>query len=540
MKILDCTLRDGGYYNQWDFESVVVNNYLKAMATANVDFVELGLRNFPKEGFLGASAYTTEKYLNSLHLPEGPSYGVMVDAKTILTSGKPVKDSVHSLFVEKNKSKLEFVRVAAHFHEVNDCFDIVNELSLMGYIVGLNLMQSGGKSSKLLTEKATQISSWGVVDVLYFADSLGNMDETEVLRIINAIKSGWKGVMGIHTHNNMGKALPNTILALDNGISWLDCTVTGMGRGAGNAETELLLSTLNRDGNDYNCSNLYQLVIDKFEPMKKVYGWGQNLLYFLGAQNEVHPSYIQNILSDSHIGPREIVGAVEHLCDLKNTTSYSDQVLINSLNLNSRDLDLSSMDGDNLKGVFEGQEILILADSSSINRYLDGIIGYINEYKPTVIALNVLDNFPSSLIDYYCVSHNLKYLSESEKYKSLEKPLIYPSHRFGESERLSVNKELNNLDYGIEIQSGKFEVNSNFAVIPYDLTVAYALAASVIGNAEKVNLIGFVGYSSEDERQKEMIELFSFLQKFTLPIRALTPTTYPITQGSIYEPKIEV
>jgi 4-hydroxy 2-oxovalerate aldolase len=151
-----------------------------------------------------------------------------------------------------------------------------------------------------------------------------------------------------------------------------------------------------------------------------------------------------------------------------------------------------------------------------------------------------LDDFPSSLIDYYCVSHNLKYLSESEKYEALEKPLIYPRHRFNGSERAIVNKELDNLNYGIEIHTGKFEVNNNYAIVPYDLTIAYALAAAVAGDANKINLIGFEGYSSGDDRQKEMIELFSFLQKFDSPIRALTPTTYPITQGSIYEPKFEI
>ena len=83
IKILDCTLRDGGYYNNWDFDTEVVESYLKAVATANIDFVELGLRNFSQVGFHGAFAYTTEDYINDMELPDGPVYGVMVDAKTI-------------------------------------------------------------------------------------------------------------------------------------------------------------------------------------------------------------------------------------------------------------------------------------------------------------------------------------------------------------------------------------------------------------------------------------------------------------------------
>ncbi len=80
-KILDCTLRDGGYYNNWDFKKDLVKEYLEAMAVSKTDFIELGLRQFKNESFLGAHAYTTNDYLKRLDLPKGPKYGVMVDAK---------------------------------------------------------------------------------------------------------------------------------------------------------------------------------------------------------------------------------------------------------------------------------------------------------------------------------------------------------------------------------------------------------------------------------------------------------------------------
>ena len=134
MKILDCTLRDGGYYNNWDFESEVVEAYLNAVSGANIDYVELGLRNFPKEGFLGAYAYTTESHINSLDLPQGPVYGVMVDAKTILESGLSIENAVSKLFVPASESKIGLVRIAAHFHEVEESGLIVKQLKKLGYL----------------------------------------------------------------------------------------------------------------------------------------------------------------------------------------------------------------------------------------------------------------------------------------------------------------------------------------------------------------------------------------------------------------------
>ncbi|MFT5002470.1 MAG: 4-hydroxy 2-oxovalerate aldolase, partial [Flavobacteriales bacterium] len=193
MKILDCTLRDGGYYNNWDFPSEVAEAYFQAVAKAKIDYVELGLRNFPKDDFLGAYAYTTEDYLNTLRLPTGPVYGVMVDAKTILASSLNMAEAIDILFVTASESKIGLVRVAAHFDEVEQCGPIVKYLKQLGYLVSLNLMQAGGKASNIVADKARQANEWGVLDVLYFADSLGNMDGDEVERIVSALRQEWTG-----------------------------------------------------------------------------------------------------------------------------------------------------------------------------------------------------------------------------------------------------------------------------------------------------------------------------------------------------------
>ena len=83
LKILDCTLRDGGYYNDWDFTPELVQEYLKEMSLAGINKIELGLRNFPSEGFKGAFFYTTDDYIDSLNVPDGTDFGVMVDIQTI-------------------------------------------------------------------------------------------------------------------------------------------------------------------------------------------------------------------------------------------------------------------------------------------------------------------------------------------------------------------------------------------------------------------------------------------------------------------------
>ncbi|ENQ1533286.1 pyruvate carboxyltransferase, partial [Vibrio parahaemolyticus] len=129
-----------------------------------------------------------------------------------------------------------------------------------------------GKPSEVIAEKVQTVAKANP-DVIYFADSLGNMDSAEVTRIAEIVKQNWDGDIGIHTHNNMGQAMSNTMTARSNGVTWLDVTVTGMGRGAGNAQTENLLAEL--DGLDkYLPTAIYELVIRHFEPMQRRYGWG--------------------------------------------------------------------------------------------------------------------------------------------------------------------------------------------------------------------------------------------------------------------------
>ncbi|GAC10547.1 aldolase catalytic domain-containing protein [Paraglaciecola chathamensis] len=534
LALLDCTLRDGGYYNQWDFQEEIVENYLHSIAESGIEYVELGLRNFSKEGFLGAYAYTTELHLNSIELPIGPKYGVMVDAKTILTSSLSVTSAIDELFIPAENSKLSFVRVAAHFDEVEQCGPFVKHLKNLGYIVGFNLMQSGGKSSALITEKAKEIWAWSCVDVLYFADSLGNMNSNEVARIVAALREGWNSLLGIHTHNNMGKGLDNTLAAMDLGVNWVDCTVTGMGRGAGNTQTEILLAVLDTVEKKYKPKAIYKLVIHYFEKMQKQYGWGSNLLYFLGAQNEVHPTYIQNLLSNTHFGSSEVVGAIDYLNTIEGTSSYNGEILNAALNFNNSSAEvLGSLD---MISLFEGREILVLTNGPSTKRYKNAIEIYIRQKKPIVIAINLVDGVSPELIDYHVISHNTKYLSDSERYKNLRGSLILPKHRFSTDELASL-KSLKLFDYGLSVEDKVFSIEEKFVTIPHDVTVGYILGALNTGNAKNIGFVGLDGYGMGDIRQQEMVNIFTLYSqiKNACPIKSLTPTTYPIVRSSIYD-----
>ena len=244
LNILDCTLRDGGYYNNWYFEKDLINEYLKVMDIVKVDYVEIGFRFIDKVRTKGPTAYSEESFLKSLKIPKNLKIGVMINAADFINQNNII-DLAKENFVPKKSSKISLVRIACHHHEVEKIIPLVKWLKKSGYKVGVNIMQIPELSIREVKNTVLQVKK-SKSDILYFADSLGSLDAKKTKNIIKNIKVIWKGSTGIHTHDNMGKALENSIEAINNSVNWIDCTVTGMGRGPGNTKTEYLILELKR------------------------------------------------------------------------------------------------------------------------------------------------------------------------------------------------------------------------------------------------------------------------------------------------------
>ena len=141
MKLLDCTLRDGGYYNNWNFSTELVEKYLLAMSAIGVDIVELGMRTLNNSGFKGPTAFTTDAYLEILSIPSNLTMGVMINASELHKFNK--EEVLEQLFPKSaDESKVSLVRVACHLHEFIDVLPSTKWLKERGYKVGFNIMQA--------------------------------------------------------------------------------------------------------------------------------------------------------------------------------------------------------------------------------------------------------------------------------------------------------------------------------------------------------------------------------------------------------------
>jgi 4-hydroxy 2-oxovalerate aldolase len=533
--ILDCTLRDGGYYNQWDFDEALVNEYLDAVAQAGIKFVEIGFRFTPKDTFFGPYAYSTDDFLRSLVIPDVLNIGVMLNAKDLVSFDGDVTKCIDSLFVPASQSPVKFVRIATHLSEVDDCHEAICRLVELGYQVGLNLMQANLYSREVLSDFADNINAWGKVFVLYFADSLGNMNSVDVQRLVESFSKHWHGAIGIHAHNNMGRAINNTTTALETGVQWLDATILGMGRGAGNAASEILLLEMVARGEvKYSPQKLLEIIEMYFSPLKQIYAWGENFFYYMAGLHKVHPTYVQEMLSNDQYITTDVINVISSL-DEETANSFSNTSLQSVIDVNYK----------NWKGSWDATDwvqnktVLILAGGKQLFRHQPAILQYIERHNPIVLSLNLIAGFSTDVITFFVACHPTRIRAQALQYQALGKPLILPFDTLTEEER-NVLKDNEIYDYGMSVENGALKTNDIGCTVPYPLAIAYALSVICQGGAKKIIFCGFDGYDSSDPRQSQTNEVLRHIEHDfpALPLIAATPSSYGLIQQSIYQVEI--
>ena len=531
IKILDCTLRDGGYYNNWDFSNTLINDYLKAIASVGVDCVELGFRSLYKTSFKGACAYTKDDFLDGLNIPKNLKVAVMVNASELISYKKkdPLKN-IQSLFKHKKKSKVSLVRIAAHYYEVFKVIKVIKCLKKLGYKVSLNIMQIADRSDQEI-ESISKIISKTPLDILYFADSMGSLELKRISKIISILKTNWKKSLGIHTHDNMSRAAINTSIAVNSGVEWVDGTVTGMGRGPGNAKTEYLAIEYEKNLNKkVNLIPLLELIDKYFKPLMEKYKWGTNPFYLLAGIHGIHPTFIQTMLGNNRFDNNDVLSSINHL-----KKSGGKKFNKDLLNPNNK-IYIGKCAGkwSPRKNIYK-RDVLILGSGPGVKEHRKIIENYIIKNKPYVIGLNTQKSINEKLIDIRATCNALSLISDRNRFKKVKQPLVLPLSRLSNEikEFLKSNKVL---DFGLEVKAKKFEFKNNYAILPNSLVASYALAIAASGKANRILLAGFDGYPSDDPRKVEMDEVLSLYEKFSPKIKILsvTSTKYRVDSVSIY------
>lgn len=280
MKILDCTLRDGGYYTNWDFDEALVAEYAAAMEALPIDYVEVGYRSMAMKGYLGEYFYCPEYVLKRLkNLMPNKKLAIILNEKDIRPS------HINEGLLDPCKPYVAMVRMAIDPKNMKRAITLAKTVKAAGFEVAFNVMyMSNWKADSSFLDALVGVDD--VIDYFYMVDSYGGVMPQDVKDTIALVRSKTSVPIGFHGHDNLEMALINTITAKEAGCDILDATITGMGRGAGNLKTELLLTYLESAEGIPVAYNELSNVVSEFEEMRKHYQWGTSLPYmFSGAKS---------------------------------------------------------------------------------------------------------------------------------------------------------------------------------------------------------------------------------------------------------------
>ena len=294
IKVLDCTLRDGGLVNNFRFTDEFVKALYQANVQAGVDYMEFGYKAskdiFKVEDF-GKWKFCDEEAIREIVGNNETDLKIAVMTDVGRTDYK--KD-----IIDRKDSVIDLVRTATYIHQIPSAIEMIEDAKNKGYETSANLMAVSKVNDKDL-ENGLELLANSCVDVIYLVDSFGAFYPEQIRRLADiylniAAKTGKK--IGIHAHNNQNLAFANTIEGLTAGISYLDATVCGMGRGAGNCFMESLLAFLKNPR--YNLSVIMDFIEKYMLQMKKDYDWGFDIPYLLTGIFNNHPSSAINFIKE--------------------------------------------------------------------------------------------------------------------------------------------------------------------------------------------------------------------------------------------------
>jgi 4-hydroxy 2-oxovalerate aldolase len=285
IRVLDCTIRDGGLVNNCNFEDGFVKAIYNACVADGVDYMEIGYKADRKiftGGEFGIWKFCDEDDIRRIVGDNDTALkiSVMADAE---------RTNYHEDILPKDKSVIDLVRVACYIHQIPTAMDMVKDAHDKGYETTINLMASSVVQEKELDE-ALAIFAASEVDVIYLVDSYGALYGEDVRYLVRKYLSiiGETGKkVGVHTHNNQQLAYANTIEGLMVGASYLDATISGLGRGAGNCPMELLLGFLKNP--KFHLRPVLQCIQETIVPFRQTAKWGYEIPYMLTGQLNVHP-----------------------------------------------------------------------------------------------------------------------------------------------------------------------------------------------------------------------------------------------------------
>lgn len=412
LQILDCTLRDGAYIVDGNFGEKTIKGIVQNLVDSKIDLIEVGwLKN--NDHVVGSTYYQkVEDIIPYLPKLSGKSFIAMVDygrydLKYLLSYDGSSIDTIRLVFPrEKFEEALDFaVKIKEKGYKV--CLQAANTLSY------------SDKELKKLAEKTNVL----MPESLSIVDTFGIMYKEDLIHIYNILNDNLNEdiKIGFHSHNNlqMSFALSIEFICMAKSSKRaiiVDSSLVGMGRGAGNTCTELLVDYVNKKNNkNYDYNRIMDTIDVYIRPFINNYNWGYTIPYCIAGQLGSHVNniaYLQNIHKTKYKDMKLILEMLEP--NQRKLYDYDklEDCYVKYFSKEVNDENTLSL----LKQKLQNKNILLLCPGASALEEQDKINSFINEVKPIVIGVNaILENFNYNYLFFsnkvrfdYARSHNLE------------------------------------------------------------------------------------------------------------------------------------
>lgn len=469
IKVLDCTLRDGGYINDWNFGVEKAKIIVELLQKANLDYIEVGFLTTEKstenqtllDSFDKIKTFLPENY------DKNRLFGMITYGKFPIELVPDVKESV-----------VGGIRVIFKKNQKEDALIYCKKIKEKGYKLFINPTftdQYSDEELLVLLKEIANINPYGVSIV----DSMGVMKEKDLLRLYYIIDNNLDNNIALcfHSHNNLQLSFSNAQCLMkicNNRKLIIDSTVFGMGRGAGNLCTELITQYINDNYNgNYNIVPILKIVDEQINPIFAETPWGYSVPYYLAATNHCHPNYAKYLV-DKQTVPVEIIHELLQTIPDDKKAGY-DVNLIKQIYLDnfSKNID----DKDSIKKLFsiiDNRTILLIAPGKSISKEEDKIKEFIAENNPVIISLNFIpENYKA----------DVAFVTNIKRFSSLKE---IPVPLFITSNIENPPSDANILNYSTYINNSKMFDNVSLMI----------LKLLMLNNIKEVYVAGLDGFSS--------------------------------------------
>lgn len=527
VKILDCTLRDGGYINNWKFSYVVAKDIIDKLDIANVDIIEVGfLDQTISEEFQGTKFKTIEKVAEII---SSEKYHAELVAMIMIE-----KFSSDHL-IDREESALDGIRVCFKKDQLQKAIELAKDVKRHGYNLYMQPASitdySDAETEKML-QKINDLNPRAV----YIVDTYGLMQKEEVLhyyKIFNEKLSGSIEI-GFHSHNNLQLSFSNSqeLIAQNTDRTLIiDSSTFGMGRGAGNLCTELITKFINDNiGKKYDLLAIMEVIDQHINPLFQTYSWGYSVPYYVAAIDKCHPNYAMYLVDKHSLGVNAIHNILVNLPEDKKR-NY-DEYVIQKLYITYQDNEVDDFkELKILKTKLQGREVLLLAPGRSIEDKEGKVKEFIHKEKPIIISINFL---PEE------IDTDFLFIGNKKRYDELE----LKGGFFDVPQIVVTSNVVKIMPYKGMVINYNGLINANYREV--DISGAMAIRLLKKMDITQVYLAGFDGFSVDDResfcneklyhkidseanelRNSSFEEQLQDLSK-QIDLRFITPTRYRI------------